>query len=92
MFPARNAPEPLLFLSLDDIKSLRLELADTHREVNRSTTSNTIEDKFVIVLVAITRDVIKLRSPPLPLCTHTSVATSRVDFKMHLLASRGSAS
>jgi hypothetical protein len=71
MFPARNAPEPLLFLSLDDIKSLRLELADTHREVNRSTTSNTIEDKFVIVLVAITRDVIKLRS----LILHLSALT-----------------
>jgi hypothetical protein len=62
LYPARNAPEPLLVLALDDIKSLRLELGENHREVNRNTTSNVMEDKFVIVIAATTRDVIKLRS------------------------------
>jgi hypothetical protein len=67
VYPSRNATEPLLFLSLSDVKNIRLELADNHREVNRNANS-VMEDKFVIVLAATTRDNIKLRSPPPPPC------------------------
>jgi hypothetical protein len=62
IYSSRNATEPLLCLSLSDVKNIRLDLADNHREVNR-TANSVMEDKFVIVLCATTRDNIKLRFP-----------------------------
>jgi hypothetical protein len=58
IYPTRNSHEPLLYLPLNDIRNLRVELADHSREPNKNTSSL---DKFLVILVASTRDIIKLR-------------------------------
>lgn len=63
VYSSRNAPEPLLLLQISDIKNIHVDLAPNnhHREVSKGSNNNVIEDKFMIVLAAITRDIIKLR-------------------------------
>ena len=59
-YTSKKAPEPLAYMSLSNIKSFHIELADNHIERGRSK-QTAIDNRFVVVFTTNSRDVVHIK-------------------------------